>query len=307
MKFIIKMLVIGIILSLLQFPNITSAAPTDEEVQIYLREIGWTERELQAYLDFYEVSLQDFKNIEALRKELGTPITKESLHKLLDSYNITEEELNILLARFGEKIQDYTFIEDLDVAIDFYLTHEEEVSRAEKFFVSMGFEEREAHLLFRHILRLDKDALLLALNNIQEDLKQVTTNEEALNVWRQFFEVFQLGATVYRVDDQGRTIVNREDMLSSHHLDNATWILELSTATTNDVLASLPLNEEMLTSAYAAEKGEELIFTAQVVMQLSDKLYGTRMPQTATSNGAGMLVGLGLMAVGLFLSRRVRQ
>ncbi|MFC6604971.1 processed acidic surface protein [Ectobacillus funiculus] len=89
------------------------------------------------------MNLDDFETTEDLQAMLGTPITDENLNDLLKDYSLTREQLNSLLAEFGESLDDYKFIEDLDNAVDFYVNHDEELEESEALLSQIGLTEEE--------------------------------------------------------------------------------------------------------------------------------------------------------------------
>ncbi|WP_176483811.1 processed acidic surface protein [Bacillus sp. FJAT-45066] len=273
---------------LLQLPLQTFAAPSDQEVETYLDEIGWTEYDLQQYLDFYHVKLADFRDIEQLKSELGTPITKENLHDLLQSYDITEEELEIMLARFGEKIQDYTFLEDLDIAVDFYLTHEEEVARAEDFFVSMGFEQEEAHKIFQHLLRLNNSHLTAKLSEIKESPN-----------WSNLLHTFQVNVEFYTQDE-----TNGLNRISRDEITEASNVIARFYNEEQELIATATLPENVLSENFLSNASEELVHVAQVAMELSSELFGSRMPDTATTYPQNLLTGFAFLLASFFFLKK---
>lgn len=135
------------------------AAPPQEDIDQILTELGWTQQDLVDYLDYYELSLDDFETAEDLRSMLGTPITDENLAELLASYEITRQEMDVVLAEFGETLDDYYFIEDLDVALSFYLDHDGEMAEIEEFLALIGLTDEEVDSLFNHFMGLDEEQL----------------------------------------------------------------------------------------------------------------------------------------------------
>ena len=257
-----------------------SAAPSEEEVNTYLKEIGWTKEDLTNYLSFYEVKLADFEDIAHLREELGTPINEENLHDMLERYELTKEELEILLSKVGEKVQDYTFLEDLELAVDFYLTHEEEIARAENFFVSMGFKEKEAHKIFEHILSLPKEILAEELERLEGMLQEEPTSvQQIFTLWTDFMDAFQVDADLH-VNDSDQTKVSQQELMQPGWLEGKEVHLDLYS---NDGthLASTVMDEKAVSPSYVKETGQELVHLGRVGVKMSDKLYENRMPETA--------------------------
>lgn len=289
-------------------PLDVTAAPKEEEVDSYLKEIGWTRKDLDKYLTFYEVRLEDFKDIDHLRDELGTPINEENLLVMLETYELTKEELEVLLSRFGEKVQDYTFIEDLEIAVDFYMTHEEEVARAEDFLVSMGFEAEEARQIFQHILSLPKDVLAEELERLKGKLNEEPNSvDKVFSLWTEFMEVFQVEADLH-VEDGSRVKVSQEALMQPGWLEGKEVHLDLFDGE-GSLLASAVMDEQIVSPSYVQTTWRELIHLGQVGVKMSDELYNNRMPNTASVYGLGMLGGLCLVGLaGLMLGvRKVRR
>lgn len=283
-------------------PAGVSAAPKEEEVDSYLKEIGWTRKDLDDYLKFYEVSLEDFKDIGHLRDELGTPINEENLLIMLETYDLTKEELEVLLSRFGEKVQDYTFIEDLELAVDFYMTHEEEVARAEDFLVSMGFEAEEARQIFHHILSLPKDVLAEELERLKGMLAEEPNSvDKVFSLWTEFMSVFQVDADLH-VEDGGRMKVTEEALMQPGWLEGKEVHLDLYDEE-GSLLASAVMDEQIVSPSYVQATGTELVHLGQVGVKMSDELYHNRMPDTASLYGLGVVAGLCmLLAAGALLA-----
>ncbi|WP_223701258.1 processed acidic surface protein [Sutcliffiella deserti] len=285
-------------LAIVGSPSLVLAAPSEFEVNQYLEEIGWTRHDLDTYLSFYEVSLDDFKDVQQLESELGTPINKENLHSMLNSFNLTEEELDILLSRFGERVQDYTFLEDLEVAVDFYHSHEEEVARAEDFLVSVGFKAEEARQLFRHILSLPNEHLHGDLRELEEKLEEDPNSvEKVFTLWSEFMNAFQVTASLHMENREEKESISQAQLMQPGWLEGKVVNLELFNKD-GELLATAKMNEQILSPVYVQETGAELINLGNLGVKLSDELYHNRMPNTASPYGAGMALGLVL----LFLS-----
>ncbi|MDT8860345.1 processed acidic surface protein [Alkalihalobacillus sp. MEB130] len=136
-----------VVLGLLALPFNALAAPTEAEVEEYVSGIGWSVEELEEYLDFYDLTLEDFYDLEDLTYFLGEVLTEESLMALLDEYGLTLEEATALLIENGELeegqaiLDVYTFVDDLDIDLYFYnltpLTDENLEELLEKYELTM--------------------------------------------------------------------------------------------------------------------------------------------------------------------------
>jgi processed acidic surface protein len=123
-----KGLFIALLISIffVSFPSAGNAAPKENEVNAFLQEINWEKNDLIEYLDFYELKVKDFDDIDELRDFLGPLLTSKNLNELLEEYALTlEEATNILIKNgeieVGQTIFDhYTFLDDLDMDLYFY-------------------------------------------------------------------------------------------------------------------------------------------------------------------------------------------
>ncbi|KHE67652.1 processed acidic surface protein [Halobacillus sp. BBL2006] len=119
-------LVVFLGLSVALFPSVGSAAPENKEVERFVEDLGWTFQDLEEYLDFYELSLEDFEDMDELREFLGEPLSEDNLNELLHDYGWSLEEATALLRENGELDENetildaYIFLEDLDSDLYFY-------------------------------------------------------------------------------------------------------------------------------------------------------------------------------------------
>lgn len=117
-------LLVGLFLVIV--PSVGSAAPSESELNNFLQEIEWTQKELAEYLDFYDLTIKDFEDMEELQYFLGEVLTEENLNQLLEDYGLTLEEATELLILNGELEQGqaildvYTFLDDVDWDLYFY-------------------------------------------------------------------------------------------------------------------------------------------------------------------------------------------
>lgn len=89
----------AILLALSLLP-VTSFAmeSNDKDFEAFLEEIGWEKQDYIDYLESKDWYLEDFESAD----ELGTPLTEESIEPILTDYDLTREELNELLADYGD-------------------------------------------------------------------------------------------------------------------------------------------------------------------------------------------------------------
>ncbi|MCM3160115.1 processed acidic surface protein [Metabacillus litoralis] len=296
------------------------AAPPQEDIDQILTELGWTQQDLVDYLDYYELSLDDFETAEDLRSMLGTPITDENLAELLASYEITRQEMDVVLAEFGETLDDYYFIEDLDVALSFYLDHDGEMAEIEEFLALIGLTDEEVDSLFNHFMGLDEEQLEQEMEGIitrldpylmMDDMTVLTDAQqnELVSILQDMMNVLQLDARFYLDDNNGvRTEVTFKELMNMEELYGNTLAIELYN-TNGDMLLDMSLSEDMLSSEFFIESGIELAEVGDMAGELTNLLHN-RLPDTASSLWMNMLLGLlaiGVGITGFFLTKRFQQ
>jgi processed acidic surface protein len=296
------------------------AAPPQEDIDQILTELGWAQQDLIDYLDYYELSLDDFETAEDLRLMLGTPITDENLAELLVSYEITRQEMDVVLAEFGETLDDYYFIEDLDVALSFYLDHEGEMAEIEEFLALIGLTDEEVDSLFNHFMALDEEQLEQEMEGIitrldpflmMDDLTVLTDaqQDELVSILQDMMNVLQLDARFYLDDNNGvRTEVTFKELMNMEELYGNTLTIELYN-TNGDLLLDMSLSEDMLSSEFFIESGIELAEVGDMAGELTNLLHN-RLPDTASSIWMNMLIGLltvGVGIAGFFFTKKFQQ
>ncbi|OIK15713.1 processed acidic surface protein [Bacillus sp. MUM 116] len=146
------------LLSILLLSNVpfASATPPENELNQYLSDIGWTKQDLIKYLNYYEIPLSDFNSVEELKSILGTPINPKNLRDLLTKYNLTQSGLNALLAEYGDSLNKYKFIEDLDTTVGFYKGHDDYMAGIKDELKKIGVTEQELKHFFTYLSQIEE-------------------------------------------------------------------------------------------------------------------------------------------------------
>lgn len=284
-----------------------SAAITHEEVQPILSEMNWTIEELQEYLAYYELTLADFETLEDLQAMLGTPITEENLNELLQNYGLTHQELEALLGEFGESLDDYHFIEDLDVAVDFYLNHDEEMADVEEILAQIGLTDEEVDRLFTHLMSLDELTLEEEMERIMaklepfmeiEDPAQLTDEQQQvlLNTWEELLAAYHLKANFYLTDGTA-TPISYTELLKLETLNGKKLLIELYDLEGN-MLLDMQVSEDMLGSDAIVDTGEDLVDVGDMAGELTKELHNGKLPNTASPFALNIMIGLLLIVSG---------
>jgi processed acidic surface protein len=313
----------GLILSLLFIfivQQTAFAALPQAQVDQILSELGWTNHDLTEYLDYYELSIDDFESIEDLKSMLGTPITDENLADLLLQHDITRSELDTLLAEFGESVEDYFFIEDLDIALSFYFGHDEEMAELEEFMALIGLTDAEVDSLFTHFMELDETLLEQQMEDIisrldpffiLEDTTKLTKaqQDELVAVLKDMMTILQLDLRFFLVDKNGvETVATFNELMGMEELYGNELLIQLY-STDGELLLDMQLSEEMLSSEFLIESGIEFAQVGDLAGELTS-LFHNRLPDTASSLWINMILGLlvgGLGFIGYLYSKRLQQ
>ncbi|HEO8418360.1 processed acidic surface protein [Niallia sp. FSL W8-0635] len=283
------------------------ASPSDKEVETLANKLGWTTDDLEEYLTFKGLNVEDFDNIHLLEKQLGTPITPTNLEKLLNQNSMTREELDILLAGFHESVEDFWFLEDLEVAIDFYKNHEDKMIQLEEFLENIGFDDTEKQQFYAHLNKQNPTLLASKVEEWKEQLTGFQTmdkesglsakDNEALNhFWQDFFTTTAMKPVLISIDDNGKRKELALQDLMKQKLDT-TVAIELYDK--NDrLIGDAVVAPEIVLSVEAVNKMVEL---TEVTEGLAT-LYAAQLPNTASPLPVILCIGYMLLLVGIFLT-----
>ena len=133
------------------------AAPPEKELNQYLAQIGWSKQDLLDYLNYYEMPLDAFDSVADLKEALGTPINAENLQDLLTKYQLSKSELNSLLSQFGDSLNDYKFIEDLDDSLAFYTNNNGLMGQLMNELAKIGVTKQETKSFFDYLTKVEEN------------------------------------------------------------------------------------------------------------------------------------------------------
>jgi processed acidic surface protein len=211
-------------------------SPNDPELQTYLNEIGMTQEELEEYLSYDGYTLEDFKDVNDLRNELGDVLTEENLEQLLEDYSLTKEELKQLLIDNGELEPN----EEITEAFKFY-NDLEEFLLFEQSYSTPITEETLADFLQQR--NMTKEQLLALLSSHHESLKDYSSIGELADAIDYYQSLTPLTEETLNelLDTLGLTRQQLEELLAANHdsLHNYTTVEELSEAIVDYMLPDL--------------------------------------------------------------------
>jgi processed acidic surface protein len=263
----------------------------------------------------------------------GTPITEENLQELLNEYGFAnKEELESFLNKFGDSIEDYEYIEDLDWIIYWYMYGDEEFSLDfEGLFSEIGLTSDELERLINHFMSLDLENpafldRLVALNDRLmaipdfESASELSAEEiaELLSIFDEMLDLFQLDVKYYLVKGDEKKSISIGTLMTMDTTNGYDLLIELYNKQ-GEFLADILLTADMFGSDLIKNTGgdlkevEKAIAKPQaqpkkemekVVTAPVKTVKGGRLPDTATDYANNMLFGLGALLAGVILFRR---
>ncbi|WP_088102095.1 processed acidic surface protein [Halalkalibacter urbisdiaboli] len=314
MKRLLSILIIVVMVGM-QFPLTTVAQINHEEIEAYLSPIGWSASDLENYLqDYFDMSIEDFETFEELKAWIGTPITAENRQELLTQYNMSLEELEALLAEYGESVDDYYFLEDLDAAIDFYTNYSGEMDEVVDFFALLGITDEELERVFLHLSQLDEETVEQQMAAIEErimamedfsDATELTEaqKQEIASLFTDMLAAFKMSATFYLETNGQRDVVSLTTLLGMESLNGQSLLIEFYDHEGN-LLLDMNIDENLFTSNFITEMGHLL---PEVPHLAHAHPLGQKMPETASPYVGNMLFGAFLMILSIALYVRYRK
>ncbi|MFC0557561.1 processed acidic surface protein [Halalkalibacter alkalisediminis] len=303
------------IMMALQIPLSAFAQISNEEIDQYLSPIGWTTEKLENYLqDYFDMSIHEFETFEDLKNWIGTPITAENRQALLNQFNMTLEDLEVLLTEYGESPADYYFVEDLESAIHFYMNFDNELGEVTNFFALLGITDEELEKLFLHLSKLDEETVEAHMSALEEriiaigefsDVKALTQEqkEEMVSLFTDMLAAFKMTAKFHLESNGQREPVSLSDLLDMETLNGNILIIEFYDEEGN-LLLDMSIDEDLFDSAFIEEAGELLTILPQLA---HEHPLGAKMPETASPYVENMLIGLFLSMLALVLFARFRH
>lgn len=308
-----KIFSIGIIFYLL-FSVSTSviAAPPEEELQHYLHNLGWTKENLDSYLTAYDLSVNEFDTMEELVEVLGTPINEYNVQNVLDKHGLLMEDLDDLLSQFGESTEDYSFIEELNKAVSFYLEHNHAMTGMIDFLSYIDMTEDEITQLFNHIGKIEKGPLLSRLQGINFRIDSLGSLEEgsnlSLNQQKELLAIFEDVVSIYQLNPTYEVIPvveNSNETISYNKITDIEAIRGKSVHVSlytrqGELLADMSLTADMLTSDFVLQASEQLAQVGHLSAEMNSFMYGDMLPDTASNYLINLLCGLLLLLIGIY-------
>lgn len=297
--------------------QVVQAEVEQYQLEAYIISIDWSVAELDNYLEFYGRSLQQFESLEELKSFLGTPINNENMNDLLARYELHYEDLQTLLAEYGEEIDDYKFLEDLEVHVQFFLNKQEEFTIINDFLSLFGLTEAEMENLFEHFSSLDNESLTKQLSEIDVALQsleylryqdQVTLEEQQqlITLWNEMMSSLHVVVEFSLVQDSVTTDVGLNQLLAMDTLEQYSLQMTLFNED-GDLLATSIYTDDMLQSNLVYESLEQMVEVARLAEDYRETLQFAKLPTTAAHYVTNILISLIMIFGGLLMLKAVRR
>ncbi|SHP74453.1 Uncharacterised protein [Mycobacteroides abscessus subsp. abscessus] len=262
--------------------------------------------ELSEYVDFY------------LNGWVGTPIDDNNLNELLESYGFeSKEELEEFLNSFDDSIENYEYIEDLELAVDIYQTDGEALDEIQELFDSIGLTEEEIEKLFLHIeaIDFDEEALIelsermIGLEEF-ENVEELTAEQiaELLSIFNDFQDIFQIQIKFALVKDGVKTDISIDSLMKMTTTDGYNLLIEIYNVN-GDFLLDVLFTADMFGSEVIAETGKDIKKAEEIITKnkvVAKTVKGGKLPNTDSNYIDKALIGFGFIIIGLFIVIRLR-
>ncbi|EWG09077.1 processed acidic surface protein [Cytobacillus firmus] len=320
---------------------------SEENLQQLLAGYGFeNEEELTALLvENGEMETTDdvrdvFRYIDALDSTVsfltytGTEINDETLQQLLTDYGLTKEELLSLLKENDDSLENYEYIEDLDIMVSIYLGADELPGEDEmtQILGDIDLTDEELEALFAHFMTLDFEnpELLDKMMNLESRLMafgefdsadDLTETEiaELISIMQEMMNLFQLDAEFYLVKNGDKIHLTTAEMVALEDTNGYDLLIELYN-TQGQFLADMIITADMFSSELIEDTVTDLNQAETVIKkQDPDKVKqvskhvktvkGGKLPNTAGNYFEGVLAGIGLLLIGIaiLLRRKVKE
>ncbi|UOE96024.1 processed acidic surface protein [Alkalihalobacillus sp. LMS39] len=247
----------------------------------------------------------------ALAVENGTTNTMESREVLLNEYELTYEELELLLAQFGETPEDYDSLEELEQAIQFYQGHGEELEFISMLFAILGITEEEIKTFLLHVQSLDREMVEVSMNALEDRMLQFDHFEhpddltgemkaELVSIWMESLEAFGLESRLFLEVNEQKIAVTIVELLEMERLNENRLIVELFN-NRGVFLFDLILTDDLVDSGLFIDIASVMSGLPEMAHQFPTEVT---LPETASSYGKTALLGLILLLLSLYAYHR---
>jgi processed acidic surface protein len=289
---------------------------TLEELENLLKENGELDEGEQIQDVFFFINDLD-ETVSFYLDNPLTPISDENLQELLDKYGLTKKELEDLLHKNGDSLDNYQYIEDLDMAVDYYLNYAELINGE---LAKLGITTEEIDRLINYLSTLDyenpafEEKMMELAERMEafgdfESAEDLTPEQiaELIDIMNDLLDLFQLKVKYYLVKGNERKEVSLDALLAMDSPNGYDLLIEIYDLQGN-LLMDMILTAEMFGSELIKETGKDIKHVEKVVKTLpeinSKTVKGAKLPKTASPYPDNMLLGSIIVLIGVILFRK---
>ena len=327
MKKILSAFLASMLLLLLASPS-GFAAINQTDLDSYLTEINMTQAELEDYLLYYEITLDEYESIDELRDMLGPALNPESLQSLLDDYGMTEAELTSLLIEYGELeegeqiLDSFHFVSDIEniILLDQGLGDVDWTELFDGLSAELGLEEAEFERLFDYLEPVfeapgfEEQFMALGDRMMQfeefETLDDLTAEQvaELLSIYEDLQSIFQVHFKYNLINNGTSTSLSTEELFRLEELNDAKLNISIYDVNGN-LLLDFVITGEMFDSYLIQEAGQDLKEAPSIIEQAKAAprtVKGGLLPKTAGNYLLNSVIGLLMIGLAYILFKKAR-
>lgn len=228
-------------------------------------------------------------NPEFIRSIISTSkaINSKNFNELLTKYGLTEKEFNDLMNHFGDNLNDYKFIEDLDASVAFYVNYDEYMAETEKALGEFGITEEEAERFFNYLAEVEEknkdqldqlatnDTLWEKFTNV-EDPSQLSDEElnEMVQILEQTIALYEIKMN-FKVNGQPVTL---NDLLKMQEIPKGSLSGSVY-STSGELLFDFNIPQEFFESLDVVDNGEDLLHLGEISDDYVDHMHEKKYEQ----------------------------
>ncbi|MFF2455219.1 processed acidic surface protein [Peribacillus simplex] len=306
-----------------------------------------TKEDIEATLELYDFSTEEFESVDELSEFLGDVIKADlsNLDYFNENYGLDKQALLQLLKENGEDINDYIYIDNLEETV-WNLTGggmDGEVAEGLlPIFEELGLTEEELQRLEDHLMSLEEHLSnpetikrLEELGNrmmaFEEfDVATELTAEqiaEMASIYEELLSIFKLKVSYSLVKSGSESPVSLLDLMKLEELKGANLKISIYSID-GKFLADLLITGEMVDSDTLTNAGGQIKESAKEVQKTIEKapvakpvkqkisthtnsehqtVKGAKLPNTASDYIPNALLGLCIVLFGSLMYRRIRK
>lgn len=335
-KIISSLIVLSFLLaSLPTYFEAGSTSSFDTDFQNYLKDVS-QKRGIKVTKDDIEVALymrgekelKDFASVQKLSDYLGPIILSDysNLSDTLTTYNMTLEDLQGMMDKNDEVMEDYIYVKDLEDMIDFYSNTPGEMD--EEFIElllgtlesELGFSKDEQERVIKHLegleAKLSSEETINQLNRISEDMQKISdfdtideitpeTTAKIMSLFNEMLSIFELKLDFTLIKGKAEERITLIDLMNMTELVNASVKVDVYNLK-GEFLADIILKGETVDSKIIKDIGKDIDNTTVKINEVKTE-NGGKLPDTAGNYFTKMIFGLILMVISLYGIRYVRR